>query len=197
MTEVRAPKRPLNSYMRWTAKNRADIKKKFPQLRAKEFTSKLGELYANIPAVEKESYAAEYKKDMEKWKKEMDAFKKANPDFVPAKKGKKVPSASVLTGFALFYGCELVKMEVKEEKTISKGTAMKKIVKKWNALSESQIKKYDEVAKRTISEGVIPKKRAPSKKKVEVEKVEPEEKPVEESSQEYGEEYSSSDESSD
>ncbi|GKT15391.1 hypothetical protein ADUPG1_010694 [Aduncisulcus paluster] len=194
MADPKPPKRPLNAYMVWSGRNRAALKAEYPSLVGKAFTTKLGELYHQIDADEKAQLDQEYKEAMAKWKVEYEQFKLDNPDYTPPSRASSKKAVASMSAFALFYGAELAKLQIESEKTLSKASALKKIVKKWEALKSKDLKKWEDAAKRALTEGVLPKKKKPTKKEVakkEVEVEDSEEESSDESSDVSGSESSS------
>ena len=72
-----APKRPKSSYIIFCGAKRDEIKKKNPNMKATEITSKLGEMWKTLNDKQKQKYIDEANKEKERYQEEMN-------DYVPS-----------------------------------------------------------------------------------------------------------------
>jgi len=71
-----APKRPLSAYFAWLQENRARVKAENPDMKHKDVTAKLGEMWGNLDEAVKTEYKDKASKQMDAWKVEFDEYKK-------------------------------------------------------------------------------------------------------------------------
>jgi len=70
-----APKRPMTAFLRYSQEHREEIKKKNPDWKVTEISTKLGEQWKKLSKDKKSSYEKEYEKDKEKYDKEVKKYK--------------------------------------------------------------------------------------------------------------------------
>jgi len=71
-----APKRPLSAYFAWLQENRARVKAENPDMKHKDVTAKLGEMWGALDEAVKTEYKDTASKQMEGWKAEFEEYKK-------------------------------------------------------------------------------------------------------------------------
>jgi len=176
-----APKRPKSSYIIFCGAKRDEIKKKNPDIKAKDILSKLGEMWKALNDKQKKKYVDEANKDKERYEGEMN-------EYVPSegfeKKDKKKSKAKrAPSGYIIFCGDK--REEVKTENPEMKATEItKELGRQWRELSQEEKDEYNQRSKDMNAElkgqsedenEEKPKKQRKGKKKVE--EVEEEEKP--------------------
>ena len=79
------PKKATNAFMLFTSAMRDQVKADHPELKPKEISKKMGELWAELSDEDKESYVekaeklkAEYLEKKAEWEKEMEEYKNSN-----------------------------------------------------------------------------------------------------------------------
>jgi len=180
-----APKRSKSSYIIFCGAKRDEIKKKNPDMKATEITSKLGEMWQSLNDKQKKKYVDEANKDKERYEGEMN-------EYVPSegfeKKGKKKSKAKrAPSGYIIF--CQDKRQEVKTENPEMKATEItKELGRQWRELSQEEKDEYNQRSKemsaelkaQSEDEEEKPKKQKKGKKKVEEEEPEVEEDAEEE-----------------
>ena len=73
-TGPQPPKRPLSSYMRWTADNREAYKKKNPEMSPKELMSLLGKEWNEQSNTVKKKYEDLFAKDKKRYEEELKVY---------------------------------------------------------------------------------------------------------------------------
>ena len=168
-----APKRPKSSYIIFCGAKRDEIKKKNPEMKATEITSKLGEIWQSLNDKQKKKYVDEAGKDKERYEEEMN-------EYVPSegfeKKGKKKSKAKrAPSGYIIF--CQDKREEIKSENPEMKATEItKELGRQWKELSQEEKDEYNQRSKdmnaelkaQSEDEEEKPKKQK-GKKKVEAE----------------------------
>lgn len=153
MKDPNSPSRPLSAYFRWMQIQRPIVKAEFPTLPHKELTKKLGVLWKEVDAAEKETFQDAAKIDMEEWKKKMKKYKETDEykhfqetkkaQNIQKMKSKKFPSDKNApkrpsTGFFLFVAAK--RPEVKESLPIELQNKVTEITKKcgelWRGLGD-------------------------------------------------------------
>ena len=143
-----APKRPKSSYIIFCGAKRDEIKKKNPNMKATEITSKLGELWKTLNDKQKQKYIDEANKEKEKYQEEMN-------DYVPSegfeKKDKKKKAKRVPSGYILF--CQDKREDVKSENPDMKATEItSELGKLWKQLSQEEKDEYNQKSKEMSAE---------------------------------------------
>lgn len=83
------PKRPISSFLRFTGELRDQVKKKNPELPAKEILKVIGAEWKKLTEAQKKKYEDAYAKDKVKYDAEMKAYEEK---YGPVKKTKKSES---------------------------------------------------------------------------------------------------------
>jgi len=191
-----APKRPKSSYIIFCGAKRDEIKKKNPEMKATQITSKLGEMWQSLNDKQKKKYVDEAGKDKERYEEEMN-------EYVPSegfeKKGKKKSKAKrAPSGYIIF--CQDKREEIKSENPEMKTTEItKELGRQWKELSQEEKDEYNQRSKdmnaelkaQSEDEEEKPKKQKGKKKaeeEPEVEEEEAEEEPEVEEEEEAEEE---------
>jgi len=150
--DLNAPKKPLSSYIIFCQEQREVLKKKNPDMKATELTSKLGDMWNNLSSDKKKVYAAKAEKDKERYQEEMSNYTppKKDEDEVDEKEEKtkrkrkeKDPNVPKRTpsGYILF--CQDMRSEVKGENPNMTPTQItSKLGELWRELSDSEKAKY-------------------------------------------------------
>lgn len=159
-----APKRPLSAYFAWLGENRAKVKAENPEMKHKDVTSKLGEMWGSLDEDVKKKYKETASAEMDIWKKKFEAYKKTDEYKAwqrekadeqqskgKAKRKKKAPKdpnapKRPSTGFFLFVqdNRESVKASLPEEDQKKVTLVTKKCGEMWKECSEEQKAKYKE-----------------------------------------------------
>jgi len=175
-----APKRPKSSYIIFCGAKRDEIKKKNPEMKATQITSKLGEMWQSLNDKQKKKYVDEAGKDKERYEEEMN-------EYVPSegfeKKGKKKSKAKrAPSGYIIF--CQDKREEIKSENPEMKTTEItKELGRQWKELSQEEKDEYNQRSKdmnaelkaQSEDEEEKPKKQKGKKKAEEEPEVEEEE----------------------
>jgi len=151
-----APKRPKSSYLFFCEDKRDDVKEDYPDLKATEITSKLGELWKALSDSDKTKYIEQAEEAKESYKENMSSYVRPSDEeliqLAASKKGKKGkkgekrpkdPNAPKRPKSSYLFFCEDKRVLVKEAEPELKATEVtSKLGQLWKALSEKQKQKY-------------------------------------------------------
>ena len=151
-----APKRPKSSYLFFCEDKRDEVKEDYPDLKATEITSKLGELWKAFSDSDKTKYIEQAEEAKESYKEKMSSYVRPSDEeltqLAASKKGKKGkkgekrpkdPNAPKRPKSSYLFFCEHKRVLVKEAEPELKATEVtSKLGQLWNALSDKQKQKY-------------------------------------------------------
>jgi hypothetical protein len=151
-----APKRPKSSYLFFCEDKRDEVKEDYPDLKATEITSKLGELWKALPDSDKTKYIEQAEEAKESYKEKMSSYVRPSDEellqLAASKKGKKGkkgekrpkdPNAPKRPKSSYLFFCEDKRDLVKEAEPDLKATEVtSKLGQLWKALSDKQKQKY-------------------------------------------------------
>jgi len=151
--DLNAPKRPKSSYLFFCEDKRDEVKEDYPDLKATEITSKLGELWKALPDSDKTKYIEQAEEAKESYKEKMSSYVRPSDEellqLAASKKGKKGkkrpkdPNAPKRPKSSYLFFCEDKRDLVKEAEPELKATEVtSKLGQLWKALSEKQKQKY-------------------------------------------------------
>lgn len=131
------PKRPSNSFILFSKKNREKVRAENPDINNKELISKLSELWRSMDADEKEEYMEMAENDKKRYNEEIS---KIDPALMITGKPKVVDrKPSKETAYRAF--CNAVRPKVLAENPDIQGKGITKIlIDQWNEIKESDIK---------------------------------------------------------
>lgn len=159
-----APKRPLSAYFAWLGDNRARVKAENPDMKHKDVTAKLGEMWGSLDEAVKKEYKDKASGQMSAWKVQFEEYKKTpeyadwqskkaaeGPKAGKGKRKKKAPKdpnapKRPSTGFFLFVQDhrEEVKASLPEADQNKVTLVTKKCGDMWRECSEEEKAKYKE-----------------------------------------------------
>ena len=151
-----APKRPKSSYLFFCEDKRAEVKEDYPDLKATEITSKLGDLWKALSDSDKTKYIEQAEEAKESYKEKMSSYVRPSDEeliqIAASKKGKKGkkgekrpkdPNAPKRPKSSYLFFCEDKRDLVKEAEPDLKATEVtSKLGQLWKALSDKQKQKY-------------------------------------------------------
>jgi hypothetical protein len=76
--DSKAPKAPLNGYVRFLQDNREKVRKEYPAVPYSEVTRILGTRWSQLPADQKQKYLDEAQKDKERYQRELDEYQQTD-----------------------------------------------------------------------------------------------------------------------
>ena len=135
-----APKRGKTSYIFFCLEHRDHIKKKNPDMSAKDIIKELGTLWRNTPNDKKQKYVKMAESDKERYSGELTDYVPAHTDHSE----QKLPKRS-LTSYIFF--CKEQRNLLKDQQTtLSTKDITTELGKKWKALSDEQKSPYVKLA---------------------------------------------------
>lgn len=145
--EAGEPVKPRNAFIFFCKKHRSTITARYPNLKSKVITTKLGDAWKKVKPATKKKYKREAEKDKERYQTELKAFKAKYPDWVfaedlkrPNKSSSSSPTGKKgrVNGYNLFMrkGNKLNESETNEEQR-----------DRWKSLDDSEKKEWNQKAK--------------------------------------------------
>lgn len=143
------PKRNMSAFFLYSNANRARIKEENPGIKFGQIAKLLSDEFKNISESERSKYDKLAAADKERYQREMEDYEPpSDDDELPTKKRKKKdPNAPKRNMSAYFIYSQEIRPTVREENPEAAfGMIAKIISKQFKALSESERKKYDDLA---------------------------------------------------
>lgn len=140
-----APKRHRSGYILFCTEERANVKKKYPDLSAKDLTVKLGELWRGLSEEKKKKFNLKSEEDKKRYEAEMEDYTPPEGTEAPQRKAKKEPKYGnikhPLSGYMFF--CKSQREAVKKDQPdLNNKDVTKELAARWKVLSEKQKEPY-------------------------------------------------------
>lgn len=140
-----APKRGKSSYIYFCLENRDKIKKKNPEMDAKDLTKELGRMWReDVSDEEKAKYVKMSEKDKSRYEKEKETYV---PSENVSKKKKNTGPKRALSPYIFF--CKDYRKQLKEENPdMTAQQITSELGKRWSSLSDKEKSKYEKLAEK-------------------------------------------------